>query len=176
MLGESEGATRGALDKLLPALIGGLAAKGATFDGARDLMALLRDADLPAPESLAASSGPADAQQRASGLLTMGTALATSLFGERAGALASSLASSAGLKAPSATNLLALATPLVLGTLKKVIGDRGLDAGGLMALLVGQGKHLQAVDATLSRALGFANPQAMLGRISGQVEVRSESV
>ena len=47
MLGESEGATRGALDKLLPALIGGIAAKGATFDGARDLMALLRDADLP---------------------------------------------------------------------------------------------------------------------------------
>ena len=167
-LNEPAGATRGALDKLLPALIGGIAAKGTTLGGARDLLSLVRDVDIPAIDSLGTASGHGDAQQRASGLLATGTRLLTSLFGERAGALASSLASVSGLKATSATNLIALAAPFVLGTLKKLIGDRGLDAGGLMSLLGSQGKYLQGVDSTLTRALGFANPMAMLGSIGGQ--------
>jgi outer membrane protein OmpA-like peptidoglycan-associated protein len=167
LLGESEGATRGALDKLLPALIGGIAAKGATLDGARDLLSLARDVDVPAIDSLIAGAG--DVQQRASGLLATGTRLVTSMFGDRAGALASSLASITGLKGSSATSLIALATPVLFGAVKKLIGNRGLDAGGLMALLGGQGRYLQGVDGALTRALGFANPQAMLGSIGGQV-------
>jgi hypothetical protein len=75
VLNETESATRGAPDKPLPGLIGGIAAKGATTDGARELLsrvrdALLsrvRDADVFAPESLVGGSGQGDAQQRAPG-------------------------------------------------------------------------------------------------------------
>ena len=40
-LGESTSATQGALTSLLPAVLGGIARKGATADGATDLMSLI---------------------------------------------------------------------------------------------------------------------------------------
>jgi flagellar motor protein MotB len=103
-------------------------------------------------------------------LLKAGAAtLVPALFGGKAGDLVNVLSSSSGIKTSSATNLLAMAVPLVLTFLKKFIADKGLSANSLSSLLAGQGPHLQgALDSRMSSALGFASPAAFLGSLGGQ--------
>jgi outer membrane protein OmpA-like peptidoglycan-associated protein len=108
------------------------------------------------------------AQARA--VMGTGSSLLTSLLGDKAGGMASALASVAGLRSSqSATNLMALVVPLVLAFLKKYVGANALNAGGLASLLGGQGQYLQgALDSRLTNALGFANPAALVGALSGK--------
>jgi len=169
-LGESQGATQSALSSLLPAVIGGIAQKGATPQGASGLMSLLNGANLDVASlgNIAGLFGAGGSGLNA--LLKAGTgSLVPGLFGDKAGALVSALSSSSGVKSTSATNLLAMVVPLILTFLKKFIGDKGLNAGSLSSLLSSQGPNLQgALDSRMSSALGFASPAAFLGGLGGQ--------
>lgn len=169
-LGESQGATQSALSSLLPAVIGGIAQRGATPQGASGLMSLIKGANLDGGSlgNLGAMFGN-DGSGVKSMLAAGAATLVPALFGDKAGALATALSSSSGIKPASANNLLAMVVPLVLSFLKKYIGDTGLSANGLSALLAGQGPHLQGVlDSRMSSALGFASPGAFLGSLGGQ--------
>ena len=64
----------------------------------------------------------------ASDLMQGGSRILSSLFGGRADTLAGALASFAGLRRGSATSLLSLAAPIVMGVLGKQVAARGLDA------------------------------------------------
>ena len=171
LVGESPGATQTALSAALPALLGSIAQKGATTDGAQSVLSLL---DSPAVNTgaLGNLSGLLSGGQQSSALMTSGSGLLTSLLGDKFGALAGSLASIAGLKnSQSASNLLALLAPIVLGFIKKFAGDKGLGASGLASLLGGQGQFLQgALDKRLTSALGFQSPSAMLSSLGGKAE------
>jgi outer membrane protein OmpA-like peptidoglycan-associated protein len=169
-LGESPGTTQTALSSALPALLGSIAQQGATPSGAQGLLSLLNN---PAVNTgvLGNIAGMfSGGGQQATSMMSAGSGLLSSLLGDKAGGLASTLASVAGLKSSqSATNLLALAAPLVLGFIKKFVGDNGLNANGLASLLGGQGSFLQGVlDSRLTSALGFTSPAAMLGSLAGK--------
>ena len=168
-LGESTSATQGALTSLLPAVLGGIARKGATADGATDLMSLIKHSDLDV-----GSLGNVAGMFRGGGsgvkaLMKAGTSsLVPALFGDKSGALVNALSSASGLKSPSATNLVAMVVPIVLMLLKKLIGEKGLNASSLSSLLASQGPHLEgALDSRLTGALGFGSPAAFLGSIGG---------
>lgn len=169
-LGESQGATQSALGSLLPAVIGGIARKGATPQGATGLMSLINGASLDAGAlgnlaGLFSGGGTGVNALRETGAAT----LVPALFGDKAGALISALSSSSGIKPASANNLVALIVPLALTFLKKFISDKALSANALSSLLSGQGAHLQgALDSRMSSALGFASPAAFLGGLGGQ--------
>jgi outer membrane protein OmpA-like peptidoglycan-associated protein len=169
-LGESQGATQSALNSLLPAVIGGIAQKGATAQGASGLMSLINGANLDVASlgNIAGLFGAGGSGVNA--LLKAGTgSLVPGLFGDKAGALVNALSSSSGVKSASATNLLAMVVPLILMFLKKFIGDKGLNASSLSSLLSSQGPNLQgALDSRMSSALGFASPAAFLGSLGGQ--------
>lgn len=169
-LGESPGATQSALTSLLPAVIGGIAQKGATPQGATGLMSLINGANLDVSSlgNIAGLFGGGGSGMNA--LLKAGTSsLVPALFGDKAGALVNALSSSSGIKTASGTNLLAMIVPLVLTFLKKFMGDKGLNANSLSSLLSGQGPHLQgALDSRMSSALGHASPAAFLGGLGGQ--------
>jgi outer membrane protein OmpA-like peptidoglycan-associated protein len=169
-LGESQGATQSALNSLLPAVIGGIAQKGATAQGASGLMSLINGANLDVASlgHIAGLFGAGGSGVNA--LLKAGTgSLVPGLFGDKAGALVNALSSSSGVKSASATNLLAMVVPLILMFLKKFIGDKGLNASSLSSLLSSQGPNLQgALDSRMSSALGFASPAAFLGSLGGQ--------
>ena len=171
LVGESPGATQTALSAALPALLGSIALKGATTDGAQSILSLL---DSPAVNTgaLGNLSGLLSGGQQSNALMTSGSGLLTSLLGDKFGALAGSLASIAGLKnSQSASNLLALLAPIVLGFIKKFVGDKRLEATGLASLLGSQGQFLQgALDKRLTSALGFQSPSAMLGSLGGKAE------
>jgi outer membrane protein OmpA-like peptidoglycan-associated protein len=169
-LGESPGTTQTALSSALPALLGSIARQGATPSGAQGLLSLLNN---PAVNTgvLGNIAGMfSGGGQQATSMMSAGSGLLNSLLGDKAGGLAGTLASVAGLKSSqSATNLLALIVPLVLGFIKKFVSDNGLNANGLASLLGSQGSFLQgALDSRLTSALGFTSPAAMLGSLAGK--------
>ena len=168
-MGESQGSTQSALTSLLPAVLGGVAQKGATPDGAAGLLSLINGANLDVNSlgNLAGLFGGGGSGVNA--LLKAGTSsLVPALFGDKSGALVNALSSSSGIKGSSATNLLAMVVPLLLAFLKKFIGEKGLNASSLASLLGDQGPNLQgALDSRLTGALGFASPAAFIGGITG---------
>jgi outer membrane protein OmpA-like peptidoglycan-associated protein len=169
-LGESQGATQSALSSLLPAVLGSIAQKGATPQGASGLMSLINGANLDT-SSLGNIAGLFDGGSSGmNALLKMGTSsLVPALLGDKSGAVVNALSSASGIKSSSATSMLAMVVPLVLMFLKKFIGDKNLDASSLSSLLSAQGPNLQgALDGRLTSALGFASPAAFLGGLGGQ--------
>ena len=170
LLGESAGAMQSALDSLLPTVLGSIANKGATPGGAAGLMSLINGANLDT--SVLGNIGGlfGGGGSGINNLMKLGTgSLVPALFGNKSGALVSALSSASGLKSSSATSLVAMVVGLVFTFLKKLIGDKGLDAGALSSLLAGQGPSLQgALDGRLTSALGFSSPAAFLSGLGGQ--------
>ena len=169
-MGESPETTQSAITSLLPTVLGSVAAKGATPDGAASLLSLINGANLDtsALGNVAGLFGGGGSAMNS--LLKLGSSsLVPSLFGDKAGALVSALSSSSGMKTSSSTNLLAMIVPLVLMVLKKLIGERGLKPSSLATLLGEQGDNLKAsLDPRLTGALGFSSPAAFLSGLGGQ--------
>jgi hypothetical protein len=168
-LGESESATQSAMRSLLPAVMGMVAQKGATPQGASSLLSQLGSSGLDANLLGNVAGLLGGGQGSMQSLLKLGTdTLVPALFGDKAAPLVSSLSSAAGLKTSSATNLVAMVVPMIFAFLKKYIGEKKLDAGGLASLLGGQGSFLaNALDSRITSALGFASPGAFLGGLGG---------
>jgi len=169
-LGETPGATQSAMTSLLPAVLGSISQKGATPGGASSLLSMISGANLDVSSlgNIAGLFGGGGAG--INGLLKAGTSsLVPALFGDKSGALVNALSSASGIKSSSATNLVAMVVPMILMFLKKLIADKGLNAGSLATLLGSQGPNLQgALDSRLTWALGFASPAAFLGGLGGQ--------
>lgn len=161
-LGEPEGATQSTLDALLPAVLGGVVRKGAT-EGAPSLFSLLTGPNVDASlldnvAGLFSGDGAG-----ADSLVSKGVGLVKSLFGDKSDALGNALASVGGIKDISASKLLGLGVPLVLGFLRRFIGEKGLNASSFASLLTDHCKYLENVlDRRLTNALGFASPSAYL--------------
>jgi outer membrane protein OmpA-like peptidoglycan-associated protein len=170
-LGESPGATQSALNSLVPAVLGTLAQKGSTTEGAAGLMSMLNNANLDtgALGNISSLFGGGSGSGGLDSLIKLGTStLLPALFGDKTGSLTNALSSSSGIKSSSATNLLAVVVPLILTFLKKLIGEKGLNAGSLASMFSSQGPNLQgALDSKITSALGFASPSAFLGSIGG---------
>lgn len=164
-LGESTASTQSALTSLLPVVLGGIVQKAQTNAGLTQLMALLDRPDLNTAY-LDNVGGLLDAGgQGMNSLIQLGTStVLPALFGDKTGGLANALAGMTGIKTSSATSLLAMVAPLLLGFIRKYAAQNNLSGGSLAALLKGQGQYLSgALDERLTGALGFTSPTAFLG-------------
>ena len=168
-LGESVPSTQSALTSLLPAVLGGVAQKGATPEGASSLLSLINGSNLDTTllDNVAGMFG--SGSNAMSSLMKLGTSsLVPALFGDKAGGLVNALAGTAGIKSSSATNLIAMIVPLIFTFLKKYVSQNNLSASSLSSLLKGQGEFLsKSLDSRLTGALGFASPAAMLSSLGG---------
>ena len=168
-LGESVPSTQSALTSLLPAVLGGVAQKGATPEGASSLLSLINGSNLDTTllDNVAGMFG--SGSNAMSSLMKLGTSsLVPALFGDKAGGLVNALAGTAGIKSSSATNLIAMIVPLIFTFLKKYVSQNNLSAGSLSSLLKGQGEFLsKSLDSRLTGALGYASPTAMLSSLGG---------
>lgn len=177
-LGESPAATQSAMAMLPPVVLGGIAQKGATRDGAVELMYLIDDASLE-PNALGNIAGLfGGGGAGLSGLLKAGTMrLVPALFGDKSGALVNALSAASGIRGSSAINLIAMVVSLMVTLLRKFIDDNGLDAHSLAALLGDQGPNLYgALDSRLTGALGYASPAAYFGRLGGEAAAMAKRV
>lgn len=172
-LGESQDATGRALGALVPAVLGTVAQQGSTPDGASKLLSLIESTKLDASSlgdvaGLFGSGGTG-----AQALMKTGTdKLLPALLGDKAAGVADAVSATSGIQRASATSLLAMVVPLVLGYLKKLVGDKRLDAGALSSLLASQLPGLKgALDSRMSTALGLAamaGPGSALGGLAGR--------
>lgn len=156
-LGESESGTRSAVGSLLPALLGGMSQKAATPSGAADLFKLVTGPNIDTG-LLGNLAGMLTGGSNTSSLLSLGSSLASSLFGgDKVGGLVSTLASLAGIKPSSATSLLGLGAPLVFSFIKKYVTDNKLDSNGLATVLRDQRGHVEkaGLDGRLASLLGL---------------------
>jgi outer membrane protein OmpA-like peptidoglycan-associated protein len=156
-LGEPESNTKSAITSMLPALLGSIVQKGSTPGGASALMSALNspqvDANLPGKISELFATGGGNQ------LVSAGSGLLSSLLGPKANALSGALSSMSGISGTSTTSLIAMAAPMIMGVLKRVVGEQGLNANGLMSLLGNQAPMLQnAINPQLSQAMGLTLP------------------
>jgi OmpA-OmpF porin, OOP family len=140
-LGESENNIAKAIGGILPSVIGGVADKSNTTEGANIVSSLAQEhhgADILS--SIGSFFG-----NEGGGLLNKGAGLLTSLFGEnKMGILTNLISSFSGIKSTSATSLLSMATPAVMGFLGKHAADNNLNAGGLASMLSSQKDNITA--------------------------------
>ena len=136
-LGESEANTQSAVNSGLSTILGGLMNKASTPSGAGDLFELLnRDKhDGGILDNLLDLVGGGNST---SGLISMGGPILKYLFGNKLGGIFDLISGGSGISGKSATSLLSMLAPIVLGMLGKQKNKLGLDAFGLAKLLLGQ--------------------------------------
>jgi OOP family OmpA-OmpF porin len=152
LVGESESSTRQTLNGAVPTVLSGLTSMASTPTGASSLATLIRDGGFgSAVDNVSSlfSGGSAT-----SGMLSVGSQLMGKIFGGRSSAVSDLLARSGGVSSASATSLLSLVAPLVMGVLGKRASAQGLDASGLAnSLLAEKSDIAAAAPAGLSQLL-----------------------
>jgi hypothetical protein len=128
-LGESEAATHRGLQAAVPTILAGLAQRASTPDGASTVHDLLKEsATSGSVEKITGGGDTREVEDR-------GRSLIGKIFGDRSGSAGDALAKSSGVKSESASRILSLAAPLVMGVLGKQVMSRGVSAGGVSQLL-----------------------------------------
>jgi outer membrane protein OmpA-like peptidoglycan-associated protein len=152
LVGESESSTRLALNGAVPSVLSGLVNLVSSRDGANNLAALIRDGGYGSVVDNVRSlfSGGSVTNN----MLSAAPQLLGTIFGGRSSAVADLIGKSSGISSGSATKLLSLAAPLVLGVLGKRASAQGLNASGLAnALLSEKSDIAAAAPAGLSQLL-----------------------
>jgi OOP family OmpA-OmpF porin len=156
MLGETPAATREGLTAAAPALLAGALQRGATPSGANQLLDLVKLAT--------ANGNPMDQmgailsdQNARSAYLSQGQSLANSLLGGNSGNVISALNASSHVSRGSATNILAMLAPLVLGILGRASGPNPTATGLQSVLTTERNGILKALPAGLGALFGLSS-------------------
>jgi len=151
-LGEGQEQTKSALSTAFPALLGSLVGKAnASPSGLSEIFNIVKQGQLQGgwtdAVGQAISGGPPPAARQS---------LLSSILGSKLGAVADFIASRCGIRGGSATSLLGMAAPLVMGTLGKQVSSQGLGEAGLGQLLSSQTHYLKdAIPSGLANTLGI---------------------
>lgn len=154
-LGESSSGVTGSIVPATASVIAGLMSRASALGGAQDIFNRINSGGYSGDflkrfsGTLAAGGGPDE-------LLKTGKPLLSFLFGSRLGNLETVVSSATGLAKGSASSLLAMLAPLIMGILGKQAADDNLDSAGLMNLLHAQKDFVQqAAPAALPGVLGL---------------------
>ena len=171
LMGETEGSAQSALGGMLPAILGMVAQKGGTADGAAGILSMLTGPHVNGSwlDNIGAIMTPGSAQ--AGPVAQAGTAILGSLFGDKLGGLVGTVASMSGLKSGNVSGLLQMVAPLVMSVLAKHVSGNKMDAGGLQSLLQGQQSSLgAAIDPRLGGVLDLGGLiSSVMGSGAGKV-------
>lgn len=165
-LGESAEATQSGLAHAMPALLGGLMNKASSSSGASDLLGLITK---PEVGGLLNNVGDLFGGSN-NGLMNLGGSLLSSVLGDKLGGVTDLIGKAVGFKnGSSASGLLKMAMPLLMGVVSKQVGKSGIS--GLMNLLGGQKDYLEKAAPAgflnkLLGGLGIGSLGALTGNIS----------
>lgn len=169
-LGESPSAVTSGLSATAPALLAGALQRSATPAGSRSLLDLVNQAQSSGQPLDRLGAIAQDDSARAS-FLSHGQGLASGLLGGSTGNVASAVASHSGLGMDSATKLLALAAPVVLGALGRAAGPSP-SATGLQTLL---NNERPSILAALPPGLGSLFGLGAAGRTASRGAASAET-
>ena len=136
-IGTDSSVVKTALATAVPAVLGGVASKGATSHGASEILEMITKGGFGAGTltSLSQTLSGGDSTQN---LLASGAGLLKRIFGDKTEAVIEGVATTGGIGKGASSSLLGLALPVVLSVLGKQVKDSRLDGAGLMGLLAGQ--------------------------------------
>src|SRR5262245_36383602 len=149
----AEGVKRG-IESAVPLSMAGLSERASTQEGAQELLSTFKGGQYPHLDASELGRAVAD-PDAAAGVARSGEGFLSRLFGNKQRGVVDGLASSAGVSASSASKLLGLVVPMVLGFVGKQTASHNLDASGLRGFLTSQSKQLgNLLPAPLSRLFG----------------------
>jgi OOP family OmpA-OmpF porin len=169
LFGESSGAVSKGLSAGVPALLAGALQQSSTTGGANGLLSLVDQAVAGGNPLDRLPSLLGDEAARAS-LLSHGRGQAESLLGSQSTPTVDALANFAGLKANSATQLLALAAPLMLGAIGKALGPSPTPSDAQSLLADQRASILGALPPGLGSLFGLGGT-AQAARVSAAAPV-----
>ena len=156
LVGEKSGDTQKAIDILLPSVLGGLANKATTLTGADNLLDMINEGghDGRIFDTLTTLLGGGIATQ---GVLRIGNDVVNTLFGDKLSGIVDWVSTQTNIKTGSASSLMNLAAPLLMGAIGKQLDGKG-NASSVIALLGSQLPHLKnAIPNELLGLLGLSN-------------------
>ncbi len=155
ILGESAANTTSGLNAIVPTLFGALIQKVNSTNGATDLMNYMSENNIDG-SILSNASNRLGGGIETERLMYSGAGIVSYLFDENISPLVDFISGASGLKTSSATSLLKLAAPLVLGIVGKHISEKGLDAPGLKSILDSQRDIVEAaLPGGIAKLLGL---------------------
>ena len=155
VIGENSSATSSAMSAILPTILGSVISKGSTSSGAGRLLNMIADGnhDGSVFDNLGSLLGGGDAT---SGFMKSGGSLLSGLLGNNLGTVVDLVTSATGLRRNSSSSLMNMVAPMVMGMIGRYVRKNGLNAGGLMDMLLGQKKHVaSALPTGMGSLLGF---------------------
>ena len=163
-LGESSQATTKGFDAAIPSILGGILNNSKNTGVMSQIWDLINSKDND-PGLLNNLGGLFSGSSAASSNTGIGSTLLNLLFGGNNSSILGALTSFAGFKnSGSAGKLLSLASPFILGWLKKKVTSEGFGLSGLTTWLSGNKNDIMsAIPGSMNSALGFSN----LGSTSG---------
>ncbi len=162
-LGESTENTTSALSKTLPAILGGLMQKANTTQGAGELLDIIKTGGHDGSVFDKLGDVLSDVGTTST-LATLGGGILSNIFGNKAASLSSIIAGVSNIQKGSATSLLGLATPLVMGVLGKQVSSEGMGVSGLASLLMNQKDYIKdALPAGIGSVLNLDSLGDFLG-------------
>jgi len=168
-LGESEGGITKALGSAFPAILGSMMKKGSDESGAGELLDLIKGQDTGFMNNIGdlfgSSGGMLDT------VLGSGGGILKMLMGDKVGGIVDPVSKAAGIGKSSTGKLLKMAAPFLIGTIGKQVMKKGLNIGGLMDLLGGQKKHVEAVMPS-----GFGDLLGLGGLLKGVSDLAGDGV
>ena len=157
-LGESGANTTSGINALLPSLLGGLIGKGSTESGASGILDMITKGnhDGGIMDSIGSVFGGGSST---SNMMNAGSLLTSALFGgSKLGSVLDIVTKVTGMRRSSSSSLMNLLAPVVMGMIGKQVKSGGLNASGLMNMLMGQKDHVaSALPAGMGSILGFAD-------------------
>jgi len=167
-LGETESGIQRAVNGSIPTVLSGLLNQSSST-GASGVLDMVRNAS---GSNIMGNLGGLLSGSSMSGIGATVMGWLRSLFGDRLSNVTNSLASFAGIKPSSASSVMSLATPAVLGSVGNYVKENNLSASGLGSFLMTQKNSiLNAVPSgfNLASALGLSSLGDIGSRISSTV-------
>jgi outer membrane protein OmpA-like peptidoglycan-associated protein len=156
LTGESDAATRNAIDVAIPTVLAGTVELGSTQAGAERLVQMIADGGY-GPETVSGFAHMLAEEHARESLERSGGHLLSSLFGSREEEVTQAVAQASSVEGSSAAHVLRFIAPLVMGVLGRQIGSLRLDGRGAMNLLLGERSTiLSALPPGVARAIGIS--------------------
>ena len=154
--GENTTVVQNALGAVLPSVRAGIMEKGATAEGVKGLISLLKLNDSEDSVLNIFTSGQPKNGQFDS-LMTSGSAIMEALFGRKTAKVEDAVSQQSGIGKVGASVLLNVAAPVLLSVVGKFFKEGGMGASGLINMLMGQKEAvLSSLPLGLSSVLDFA--------------------
>ena len=153
-IGTDPDTAKGLIGKAFPALLGSVAEKAETPEGAAQVFSAVNDSDSSILDNL---TGFFDGDN--SETIGQGQALLTSLLGDKFNSFTDILGAIPGLSKSNASSMMGLLIPILTGLLSKQVKSGGLNIAGLTSLLGDQKQHVtESLGDDFTKKLGLNSP------------------